>query len=175
MVKVHGKYITFCARLMTLYKDAQKKADEQLFNKIGKHYEELEPEGWYDIELIDLFMNAYKEASPTGRNAMVTMGRKIYPILKRTVGLPDFKSPLEAFQYESETFLMDHKSDENSVVIPRKILKSENGQVIIQAPSPGYDILLFKGVYIGILELFGIRTGKVELIDEAQGIFEITW
>lgn len=175
MVKVHGKYITICARLMTLYKDAQKKADQELFRKIGKHYEELEPEGWYDIELIDLFMNAYKKASPTGRTAMVTMGRQIFPLIKRTVGLPDFKTPLDAFKYESQTFLMDHKDDEYSTVIPRKILKAEKGHVIIEAPSPGYDPLLFKGVYVGILEMLGIKTGKVELIDESKSIFEIKW
>ena len=35
--------------------------------------------------------------------------------------------------------------------------------------------MLYKGVYLGILKMFNITTGKVELIDEEKSIFEITW
>ncbi len=175
MVKVKGKYITFCGKLMTLYKESQKKADGILFEKTGLHFDELEPEEWYDGDIITLFMETYKNSSPTGREAMLTMGRNIFPIIKQTVGLPDFKSPLEALKYESKTYLMDHKSDEKSEVIPRKFLKFEERHVIIQAPGPGFDIMLFKGVYIGIFRMLGIKNVKVEIIDEENAIFEIKW
>ncbi|MFX1276173.1 MAG: hypothetical protein ACFFBP_18425 [Promethearchaeota archaeon] len=177
MVQVHGKYITFCGRLMNLYKDDQKKADQALYNKIGKHFSELEPEGWYDGELLELFLNTYIEASPLGMNALVNMGKNIFPIIKQTVGLPDFERPSEALRYESQTFLNDHKDDDVSKVIPREIIKFEEGHVIIQAPAPAksYDALLFKGVFIGILEMFGIETSTVEIIDKDKSIFEITW
>ena len=162
---------------MNLYKGAQAKADQVLFNKIGKHFDELESEGWYDGELLGLFLNAYIEASPSGKNALITMGKNIFPILKHTIGLPDFNDPLEALEFESQTFLNDHKDDDVSKVIPREIIKFEMGHVIIKAPAPAksYDILLFKGVFIGILNMLGIKTGKVEIIDEKNSIFEITW
>ena len=157
--------------------DAKAKANQVLFSKIGKHYDELDPEGWYDGELLEIFLNTYIEASPSGKNALVTMGRNIFPILKKTVGLPDFKNPLEAFKFESQTFLMDHKDDEISKVIPREIIKLEDRHVIIKAPVPAkcYDVLLYKGVYLGVLNLFGITAGRVEIIDEENSIFEIKW
>ena len=177
IVKVKGKYITFTGKLMGLYKEAQKSANQALFNKIGKYFDELEPEGWYDGEILKEFLDTYIEASPTGKNALVTMGRNIFPIIKRTTGLPNFKNPLDVILYDSETFLMDHNSDEVSKIIPREIIKAEEGHVILKAPPPPdiYDALLFKGVYLGILSMFGIKDGKVEIIDKKESIFEITW
>ena len=31
----------------------------------------------------------------------------------------------------------------------------------MEAPAPGYDCRLYEGVYLGILEMIGIRSGKV--------------
>ena len=94
------------------------------------------------------------------------MGRNVFPIIKRTIGLPDFETPLDAIKYESETFLSDHKDDDVSEVIPREIIKAEEGHVIIKPPAPDvYDALLFKGVYLGILKMFDIKNGNVEIID----------
>jgi hypothetical protein len=177
MAKVKGKFITFAGRLMTLYKEEKKKADQALYTKTGKHFDELEPEGWYDTSIIDFVLNAYADASPTGKRAIVTMGRNVYPIINRTVGIPPdkIKTPLDAIIFETENYLADHKSDEVSQVIPRKIISAEDGHVVVEAPAPGYDPLLYKGVYLGILEMLGIKTGKVEMIDKNKAIFDITW
>jgi hypothetical protein len=177
MAKVKGKFITFIGRLMTLYKEQKKKADEAIYAKTGKHFEELEPEEYYSSELIDFALNAYANASPTGRNAIVTMGRNVYPLVNRTVGLPPdkIKTPLDAILFETENFLVDHKDDGGVPVIPRKILTAEDRHVVIEAPAPGYDPLLYKGVYLGILEMLGIKTGRVEMIDQNKAIFDITW
>ncbi|MFX0070918.1 MAG: hypothetical protein ACFFAO_07495 [Candidatus Hermodarchaeota archaeon] len=177
MAKVKGKFITFAGRLMTLYKDEQQKAEDALYAKTGKRFGELEPEGWYSTRIIDAVLKAYAKASPTGRNAIVTMGRNVYPIINRTVGIPPekIKTPLDAIMFETENYLDDHQSDEDSQVIPRKIISADDGHVVIEGPAPGYDPILYKGVYLGILQMLGIKTGKVEMIDEKKAIFDITW
>lgn len=93
------------------------------------------------------------------------------------MGIPveKIKTPLDAIMFETENYLLDHQSDEVSQVIPRKIISAEDGHVVVEAPAPGYDPLLYKGVYLGILQMLGINTGKVEMIDQNKAIFDITW
>jgi hypothetical protein len=177
MAKIKGKFITFTVKLMSIYKDAQIKADEALFKACGKHYDGLEPEAFYDTKLWDIALNAYQAASPAGKNAVITMGRNVYPLIKNTVGIPPekIKTPYDAIKFETENFLVDHQSDAVSKVIPRKILLSEDRHIVIEAPAPGYNHLLYQGVFQGILDMLGITTGKVKMADETKPVFDISW
>jgi hypothetical protein len=177
MAQIKGKFIAFTVQLMSIYKDAQKDAEEALFKLSGKHSNELEPETFYDTKLWDIALKAYADSSPTGKTAIVTMGRNVYPLINKTVGIPPekIKTPFDAIMFETENFLVDHKSDSVSKVIPRKVLLSEDRHIIIEAPAPGYDPILYKGVFLGILDMLGIKTGKVEMTDTEKAIFDISW
>jgi len=177
MSEVRGRFITLAGSLMSLYPVKREEADALLFAQTGKHYKELEPEGWFDTKWIKLFLDKYVEASLTGTGALVTFGRKIYPTIKAT--LPKhLKTPLDFLKFENETFLSSHKGPD---VKPRKYIKSTEGNVIIQATVPSWNhSKLYEGVYVGILEMCGVKNGKVVLTkiqEKGDGITEyhITW
>ncbi|KUO78691.1 MAG: hypothetical protein APF81_09490 [Desulfosporosinus sp. BRH_c37] len=178
MADVKGKFITLAGSLMAFYETQLKKADEELFKSTGKHWDGLDPEGWYNTKIFNSFMQSYAEGSPTKDMAIVTLGKKVYPTIKASVGLPpNLKTPLDFIKFEAEGFLANHRGAD---VKPRKFLLSEDKHVIIQAPAPGYNPKLFEGVYLGILEMCGIRTGKVVQLKAAakgQGTdeFDIRW
>lgn len=174
MAQIKGKFITLAGTLMSLYKDAQQFCDNILFEKIGLHYHELDPEGWYDTKIFNGFMVNYAKASLSGENAIVMLGKHIYPTIERTVGLPaEVKSPLDLIVYEAKGFELNHNGSD---VKPRKFLKVEDRHVIVQAPAPGYSQKLYEGVFLGILHMYGVKTGKVEMIKGAPHFeYEITW
>ena len=172
MAKNKGKIISLAFGLMSAYPEAQAEADKVIRNKTGKGATELEPEGWYDTNVFHEMMEIYGKHSVSGRRtAYLTLGRKVYPTIKKTAGIPDrVKTPLEFLKYESEGFLANHQGND---VVPRKFLKLTDRLVEVYAPAPGYDELHFEGVYLGILEMCGIKSGKVENL--GGSIFRITW
>lgn len=178
MAQVKGKFIQLAGYLMALYKDAQQKADDFLKSKVGKSFNELDPEGFYDAKIFDVFMKEYAKASPTNDKAIVTLGKKVYPTIQKTSGLPDaLKTPLDYILFEAEGFLLNHKGAD---VTPRKFLKKEEKNVIIEAKAPGYDCKLYEGVFLGILEMCGVKTGKVSQVKCIKNgdhtcEFHITW
>jgi hypothetical protein len=61
-------------------------------------------------------------------------------------------------------------------VKPRKILVAEDKNVVIEANSPGYSPVLIEGVFLGILEMSMIKTGKVECKTEnGNSVYYIKW
>jgi hypothetical protein len=171
MAKVKGKFITLACSLMAAYHDAQTEANEYLKKMTGKGWTELEQEGWYDTKIFNEVMELYAKSSLSGSNAIVTLGRKVYPTIKKTAGIPEhIKTPLDFIKFEAEGFLLNHDGDD---VIPRKILKAFDKEVVVQAPAPGYNEKLYEGVFLGILEMCKISTGQVENIGKST--FKITW
>ncbi len=171
--EVKGKFITLAGHLMSLFKDGLSTADQELYSKTGRHFNELDPEGWYDTKIFNTFMETYARVSPLKEKAIVNLGRMVYPTIQKTVGLPkELKSPLDFILFEAEGFLDNHRGSD---VVPRKFLKKEEKNVVVQAPAPGYNPKLFEGVFYGILEMNGIRNGKVELCDSGTCEFRITW
>ncbi len=159
MVELKGKFVTLTAALMGVYQDARDKADHVLFQSIGKHWNELDPEGWYDIDHYQKFLSAYIQASPTKEKAMVTLGRNIYPTIKRTTGLPPhLTTPLDYIEFEAQGYLQNHRGVGAE---PRKFLRSEEGYVAVQIDKV-HNCLTMEGVYLGILELVGTSSGTVE-------------
>ncbi len=171
MADVKGKFITLGVRLMSAYPDAQKKANAEVLKQTGRTGDQLEPEGWYPTALFDQVMKLYSGASASKDMAIVTLGRNVYPTIQATVGLPPhLQTPLDFIKFEAEGFLDNHRG---AGVVPRKILKSVDREVVIDARAPGYSDKLYEGVYLGILEMLGIRTGKVERTNGST--FRITW
>lgn len=178
MAEIKGKFITLAASLMNVYPTAREKADQQLHAAVGKHWSELDPEGWYDTRLWDGFMKTYVQASASKDNALVTLGRQIYPTVKRTTGFPSrLKTPLDYIKFEFENYLSDHRGAD---VRPRRLISAREGDVVVEAPAPGYNSKLYVGVFLGILEMIGVRTGQVtQTKSQEQGDptseFHITW
>ncbi len=83
MADVKGKFISLAGSLMNVYQSALLEADKKLFLATKKHWNELDPEGWYDTKLFNLFMTTYATASPSGETAIVTLGRNVYPTIKK--------------------------------------------------------------------------------------------
>jgi hypothetical protein len=174
MAQVKGKFITLAGSLMTLYPEALKFCDNILVSKTGKHWNELDQEGWYDTTVFDGFMKNYAKASPSGENAIVNLGKQVYPTIKKSGGIPgEMKTPLDLIIFEAEGFKLNHQGAD---VKPRYFSKKENKHIIVQAPAPGYSQKLYEGVYLGILQMYGINTGKVVMTKGAPVFeYEITW
>jgi len=81
MIEIRGKFITLVASLMRLYKDSFEKADSKLYAETGRHWNELEPECWYDIKHYTNFAYTYRDSSPSKDNALITLGKQIYPTI----------------------------------------------------------------------------------------------
>ena len=109
MAEVKGKFIMLAGSLMTLYKDGLAEANKGLMAKTGKTFAELDPEGWYDTSLFNLFMETYARYSVSGDRAIVTLGRNVYPTIKKSAGLPPhLKTPLDFIKFEADGFLANH-------------------------------------------------------------------
>ncbi len=172
MAKNKGKIVSLAYGLMSAYPEAQAAADALVRQETGKSASELDPEGWYDTKIFHEMMEIYGKHSLSGRRtAYLTLGKKVYPTLKKTAGIPDrVKTPLDFIKYEAEGFLANHQGND---VVPRKFLKLTEGDVEVYAPAPGYDELHFEGVYLGILEMCGVKNGKV--VNKGGSVFQITW
>ena len=108
------------------------------------------------------------------RAAIKLIGQRVYPTIEKTAGLPkNLKTPLDFIKFEAEGFLLNHQGAE---VKPRKILVEEDKSVVIEANSPGYSPVLIEGVFLGILEMSGIKTGRVDYKEEnGNSIYMIKW
>jgi hypothetical protein len=169
MAQVKGKFIKLVGNLM-LEKE-KVLANEFLQEKLNLSHRELVDEGWYDTLIFDRFMSICVENSVSKDNIYLFIGKKVYPTIKKTVGLPEYLStPLDFIKFEAEGFLMNHQGDD---VIPRKFIQVEDKEVIVQAIAPNYNSKLYEGVFLGILEMCAVQTGKVENLGDDT--FKITW
>jgi hypothetical protein len=159
MAEIRGNLIKLTGSLMGPYPDSQKRADDVLFKELGKHWRELTIDDWVDAKMWDLFMNAYAEGSITGETALITLGRNIYPSIKEAGQIPpEIDTPLKMLEFEGEGFKIYHRGPD---VKPRTFLRLQEGDVLVEAPSPGYNCKVIEGVFQGIVEMFDIKTTKV--------------
>ncbi len=178
MAQIKGMMITQVCMLMTLYEDGQKKAADYVFQKTGKHYDDLEPNTFYDVEILNEALRIYSESSPTGDRVYITHGTKVYPLLKQHVGFPPhLKTPLDFLLFEAESFKQNHRGSD---VIARNFLKTDDKHIIVDAPSPGYNCKIVEGVFLGILKMLGEENGQVSQTKciqrrDSTCIYDITW
>ena len=86
--KLKGKFITLAGSMMSLYKKEQTSADQTLYAITKQHWNELDPEGWYDTSTFNMFLEAYAKTSVAGVQSIVTLGKNIYPTVKRNLRTP---------------------------------------------------------------------------------------
>ena len=178
MQEVRGKFIRLAGGLMSLYPEQRDKADSVLVEKTGKHWDEVNPDEWFEADIYKVFLDAYCESSVTGEKALITLGRNIFPTKKKRGELPDdITSALDLLVYSTESFTDDHRGDG---IRPVGIIKASEGEVILDVPDHGYDCRVDEGVYLGILGMFGIDDGEVEQTKckskgDSSCEFRITW
>jgi len=171
MAEIKGKFITLTGVLMSAKPEVLSKSNEQLQNDIGLNHLELDPEDFYDTKYWQLFISNYSNTFADPKKAIIDLGKRVYPTIKRTVGLPDhLKTALDYVKYEAEGFLANHSGDD---IIPRNIIEESDNHIIMYAPAPGYDETLYIGVWLGILEMCDIFSGKVEKTGEST--YKISW
>lgn len=171
MANVKGRFITLTGMLMAAYPAKLAEANVFLKENLGKTHDELDPEEWLDAKYLNHLLVKYAEASAIKEKAIITMGRNVYPTIKKAGGLPPhLKTPLDFILFEAEGFLANHQGDD---VIPRRFISQRDGEVIVHAPAPGYSSKLYEGVFLGILKMCGVETGNVQVID--IDTFKITW
>ncbi|MCB1177238.1 MAG: hypothetical protein KDK36_06625 [Leptospiraceae bacterium] len=180
MADVKGKFITLSCTLLETKPKAKEAALAKVKTLTGKNFDELDQEGWYNTSVLDAVFKSIEENSSSllAHAAIKLIGQKVYPTIEKTAGLPkSFTNPIDFLQFEAEGFLQNHRGAE---VVPRKFLKVEDKEVIVEALSPGYNPILIEGVFLGILEMCGIKTGRViqtksTLRGDDTCIYQITW
>jgi len=178
MAEIKGKFITLTASLMEVYQEARMEADKRLFTATGTHWNELEPDGWYDIKHYNDFISTYVQASPSREKAMITLGRNIYPTIKETAGFPPgLTTPIDFIEFESRGYQENLRGPE---IKPRMFLKKDDGQVIVQTKMTEQNCKVLEGVYLGILKMAGLPNATVEQKKclrngDSNCEFHITW
>ena len=161
MAEVKGKFISLACTLLETKPEAKRAALDAVSRMTGKQFDQLDPEGWYDTAVFDAVFQAIEEnTSPLLAWAAIRLiGTRVYPTINQTVGLPKhLETPLDFVKFEADGFRENHRG---AGMQPRRFVKAEPGDVVVEAPSPGYNCALIEGVYDGILQMCGIRTGKV--------------
>ena len=161
MADVKGKYISMACTLLETKPQAKEAALQNVKKLTGKEYNDLEPEGWYDVKVLESIFQVIRQQSTqiTANASIKLIGQKIFPTIQKTVGLPKhLKTPLDFFKFDVESFKNDHRGSD---VKERKIIEAKEGKVIMEATSPGYDCTLTEGVYLGILNMCGVKNGEV--------------
>jgi hypothetical protein len=180
MDKLRGKFITMAGLSMALYEDERAKADEWLKSKVGKSYIDLDPDGWFDLEIFIKFLEAYATASPTGERAYITTGKQVF-FTAKNAGLlpPSLSKPVDFLKFEFNLYLM---SLEGPNIHPRKLLQATDGDVRIEVRNPPYLAFdrLMEGVFLGAVEMAGVKNAKVEQTKcthkgDAVCEYRITW
>ena len=161
MANIKGKFITMSCALLEWKPEAHDTAIKKIRQMTGKEWNQLDPEGWYDTAVLQAVFQAVidHDGPMLGAASIKVMGRRVYPTIEKTVGLPkDLKTPLDWVKWEGNSFMLDHQGKD---VVPRKFLNTELGHVIVEALSPGYDCTLIEGVYAGILDICKIKNYKI--------------
>ncbi|MHA2260269.1 MAG: hypothetical protein ACXACO_20065, partial [Promethearchaeota archaeon] len=156
MDMLRGRFITMAGMAMALYKKEREKADTWLKSKVGKSYKDLDPDGWYDLEIFIKFLETYAKASPTGESAYVTAGRQVFPTARNAGVLPpNLSKPVDFLNFEFNLYLM---SLEGPNIHPRKLLQATDRDVRIEVKNPphlAFDRLM-EGVFLGAVEIAGV-------------------
>ncbi|MEW6139381.1 MAG: hypothetical protein AB1733_14205 [Thermodesulfobacteriota bacterium] len=162
MAEVRGKFITLACDLIKTKPEARQAAISSVVNLTGKDPYSLDPEGWYDTGVFEAVFKAIEQNSKgiMGWASIKVIGQLVYPTIKATVGLPEhLRTPLDFVKFEADGFLHNHRGPD---IVPRRFIKTDQGDVVVEAPSPGYSCILIEGVYEGILQMCGVADGRVK-------------
>ncbi len=180
MAEIKGKFITLACDLIKSKPQARAAAVDAVKKSTGAEPEALEPEAFYDTKVLNSVFTAIEQDSPgvVGAASIKFIGRLVYPTIKNTAGLPDhLKTPLDFVKFEGDGFLANHRGPD---VVPRRFEKLEEGHVIVEAPSPGYNCIFIEGVFEGILGMVGVAGASVRQTQCARKgdntcVYDIKW
>ncbi|MGO9119345.1 MAG: hypothetical protein ACLQPD_17270 [Desulfomonilaceae bacterium] len=180
MADVKGKFVTLACDMIKTKPKTRQAAIDAVKQLTGKDPYQLDPEGWYNTRVLEAVFSAIEANSKgiIGWASIKVIGQLVYPTIKTTVGLPPhLVTPADFVKFEAEGFLQNHRGPD---VTPRKFIKIEDKDIIIEAPSPGYNCVLIEGVYEGILQICGIADGSAKQIQcvkkgDPTCVYQITW
>jgi len=168
---IRGQMVLLVARLMN--PAAREQAETVLNSRTGLRLADLTPDSWVNTSIFEAFLQAHAHAHGSGRGqqAIIDVGRQIFPTLEAGGLLPkETKSLADWLAYEGQVFLKTHRGNE---VRGRNVLTREDGHVVVEALAPGYDSTLYVGLYEGILAWAGAREPAVTR--KPGHVFDITW
>ena len=181
MAQIKGKMVNMIINYISSRPDIQELAREGVKSLTGKLPAELEPEGWYDTQVLNSIMETIRaNTDRVSADIMIQVaGMEIYYVIKETGEIPSgLNTALDWIKFEAEGFLAHHKGPD---VVPRKFIKAEDGHVIVEAPTPGYDCTLIEGCFMGILRMNKQYDGKVTQTQcikkngDSTCVFDIRW
>jgi hypothetical protein len=162
MAEVKGKIIIAATDLLRCRPGVRSAAIAAMIRMAGKTPQELEPEGWYDTKVLDVFLRAIEDCeSPLVAWAgIMAIGQNLYSSIIAESALPqDLMTPLDLFTYEGWLFLANHRGIE---VSPRRFIKTEARLIVLEALSPGYHCALTEGIFHGLLRACRVTHGRVK-------------
>jgi hypothetical protein len=180
MAELRGKFISLACRLLQTECHIKEAAQEAVVWMTGEVPGELDPEGWYDTQVLAEVLKAI-ETHSTPLVAWATIkviGQNVYPLIKATTGFPkDLRTAVDFLAFEAQGFLYSHRGAD---IVPRKFMKLEDGHIIVEALSPGYSCILIEGVFEGILRMCSVRSGRVTqpkcvLKGDPACVYDIQW
>jgi hypothetical protein len=180
MAEIRGKFIINACDLIKTKPEARQEAIKRVQDLTGKSPYELDPEGWYDTKVVQAVFSSILDHTDEimGWAAIKVIGQLAYPTIKNTVGLPpELKTPLDIIKFDAQGFLSNHRGPD---LVPRKFIQEQDQDIIIEAPSPGYDCGVMEGVYEGILHVCGVGDGRVRQTQcvkkgDSTCVYRITW
>jgi len=180
VAEVKGKFITLACDLIKTKPVARQAAMDAVKHLTGMGPYELDPEGWYNTRVFDAVFSAIEANAEgiLGWASIKVIGQLVYPTIRSTVGLPPhLQTPVDFVKFEADGFMLNHRGPE---VVPRKFIKIDEGNIVVEAPSPGYNCVLIEGVFEGLLHICGIRDGSAKQIQcvkrgDPTCVYDIRW
>jgi len=147
------------------------RANKYLVETVGVEHKDIEDEAWYECEVFNRFKDIAIENSISGQRLYYLIGTRVYPTIKESAGMPPhLVTPLDFIKFEAEGYLLNHLGDE---IKPREIIKAIDGEVLMEASTPGYNPDFMRGVYAGILKMCGVENFNVEYVGDDK--YSIKW
>ena len=174
--EIRGQFVTLACSLLETKPEVKAEALNVVNKLTGMSYDKLDPMGWYPVTAFSGVFESLTQKTSTilARAAMKTIGKKVYPTIKAHGGIPaGTDTPLALLKFEAQGFLNAFRGPG---VVPRKIVKEAPKDFVVQADMPsGIPPELMEGVYLGILEMCGLKGGV--RVEESGGhyVYHVTW
>ena len=177
---VTGKVISLVCSRVQGAAEIKEAVNEVVRTSTGDAPDALILDGWYDSTIVERILETVRQ----GKNPLIAQtnvrligvgSANAVRFTSRIGG--DLTSPIRILEHEAEMFLKNHKGRD---VVPRKFITKEEGLVVVEAPSPGYDCTLLEGVYEGILTICQAEKGSITQIKclkkgDATCVYRIKW
>ncbi len=169
MIEIKGALITLSAMLLATKPDKLKEADEYLESEIGLTHEEMDPNEYYDLKLLEKVFSFYDNLFDKDINTNLKYcGSRGVHTIQRTMGLPEnLKTPVDYLRFEAEVSYLGNVKG----VEPREFVEITENHCVIRTKLITPKYLQF-GVWTGFLEIAGVTANIQELETD---VYKISW